>query len=342
MTHSRALATETRKALALIAGDIAAVFRTRAGQAALESWKQAYADEAKDAPEGVDRSEERVAKMVASLEKRTGPHCLRRAALCLAAVHDLVLDEAEPLFVPKARRLKPLWANVSFAVLRFARSKTPQEIAGTFMSNLAAVRAAVSDEGGQDGAQEESEPKPRVKRDVALPLILDHLKRRPHDTAKEVASAVGCSVGTVAESPAWRENQKRLKQAKLERRDPKAIKLDERACKGLNAAGLDPGRQKSEARRQEEAHDKEIDERERALHERIGEYQKGHPDATSQEVAKAVGCTAGEVERRAATLEQLAKEQTESARKDGGGRLAGESDAELDQKQLRKWVKEKP
>ena len=61
--------------------------------------------------------------------------------------------------------------------------------------------AAVELEGvALDGA-EPVRPKPRMKREVAEPMVLGHLGRRPHDTAEDVAEAVGCSTGVVKESP---------------------------------------------------------------------------------------------------------------------------------------------
>lgn len=155
----------------------------------------------------------------------------------------------------------------------------------------------------------------RVKRDAAEGLILQHLARRPHDTAAEVAAAVGCSVGLVAESKAWRANRRRLEIAEKEGRDPKAVKLDVRA---VTEVGGGRRAQMHAFRAAQEAQDAEIDAREKELFRRIGDYQAEHPDATPQEVARALGCTAGDVERRQAMLERLLAEQSESAEEEGG------------------------
>ena len=50
--------------------------------------------------------------------------------------------------------------------------------------------------------------------------IAAHLARRPHDTTKEVANAVGCSTGVVSESPGWKANQARLREAKKKGKAP--------------------------------------------------------------------------------------------------------------------------
>ena len=52
---------------------------------------------------------------------------------------------------------------------------------------------------------------------------------------------------------------------------------------------------------------------------RIGEYEAEHPDAEPGEVARALGCTAGDVERRQAMLERLLAEQAGSAEEEGDG-----------------------
>jgi hypothetical protein len=158
-----------------------------------------------------------------------------------------------------------------------------------------------------------------LKRSAAEPLILEHLRRRPHDTAEEVATAVGCSVGLVAESAAWKANRQRLRVAAKEGRDPKAVRLDPRI---VTAAGGSVRTQYHAAEEDEEAIDKEVDRRQQALAERIGEYLKEHPEATPQEVAQALGCTAGEVERRQTVLNRLIADQVESAEQDEGGKYA--------------------
>lgn len=170
------------------------------------------------------------------------------------------------------------------------------------------------------GAKAEGKVKParrsRLKRSATQPLILEHLRRRPHDTAEEVATAVGCSVGLVAESAAWKANRQRLRVAAKEGRDPKAVRLDPRI---VNTAGGSIRTQSHASEEDEEAIDKEVDRRQQVLAERIGEYLKQHPKATPQEVAQVLGCTAGEVERRQTVLDRLVADQVESAEEDAGG-----------------------
>ncbi|MCH8242448.1 MAG: hypothetical protein IH897_07550 [Planctomycetes bacterium] len=146
-----------------------------------------------------------------------------------------------------------------------------------------------------------------MKREVAEPLIAERLSQRPHDTAAEVAAAVGCSVGVVVESTAWKLNRKRLKIAKREGIDPKAVKLTEAA---VNAAGGGKMRQLHDHRQKAAAIDDQIDEGDRELARRIKEYQRDNPHATTQQVAGALGCSSGDVERRQATLDGLVAEQS--------------------------------
>jgi hypothetical protein len=153
----------------------------------------------------------------------------------------------------------------------------------------------------------------RMKREVAEPRIAQHLSRRPHDTAAETAKGVECSVGVVGESKAWKLNQERLKIARREGIDPGAVKLDERA---VNAAGGGMMRQLHYARQQAADIGREIDERDMELFRRIDDYQKDNPDVDPEDVASAVGCTAGDVERRQAALNRLVAEQTEDQKED--------------------------
>lgn len=149
-------------------------------------------------------------------------------------------------------------------------------------------------------------PKVNMKREDAHPLIARHLSGKPHMTVKEVASVVGCSTGVVGESPAWRVNRKRLKDAKTKNKDPIALPLEDY----LAEAGDDSkGGQIHGARLAEEERDNNIDARDQELFKRIGEYKKSHPDADTTAIAKAVGCTAGDVERRQAAIDRLTKEQ---------------------------------
>ena len=183
------------------------------------------------------------------------------------------------------------------------------EVEDGFASCVAAAMRYVADRVERDLA---SAAKPRAKREVARPLIAAHLQRRPHDTAREVADAISCGVGTVAQSPAWRANQLRLQDARAQGVEPVALPL----ASYLSAAGDTPGHQRRAQRDADAARDDELDRRERERNERIGKYRGSHPGATSVEVARAVGCTAGEVERREAQLAALIAEQTGSAGED--------------------------
>ncbi len=179
----------------------------------------------------------------------------------------------------------------------------------------ASAKALLED--GSDPGLSEADPtcgrKPRIKRAVVEPLIADHLKRRPHDTASEVAAAVRCGVGTVGESRAWKLNQMRLKMAKEQGVDPKAIPLNEKV---VDESGASKRAQKRCADEQFNAMADEIDARELELNQRIGEWEKAHPADTPEQIAQGAGCTPGEVERRQAELVRLAAEQAGSAREE--------------------------
>ncbi len=166
---------------------------------------------------------------------------------------------------------------------------------------------------GNDQTQGQKPTKQRMKRQVAEPLIGEYLMQRPHDTAGEVAKKVGCSVGVVAESSAWKLNQQRLKIAKQQGIDPKAVKLDERA---VNAVGGGKIRQLHDSRQQADGIVDEIDQREQELFRQIGEYQNDHPAETPEQVARALGCKAGDVESQQATLNRLISEQAEDQKED--------------------------
>ncbi len=160
--------------------------------------------------------------------------------------------------------------------------------------------------------------RPRVNRAAAEQQIMEHLIRRPHDTAADIASEIGCSKGLVVESQAWRANQRRLRVAKELKaktgRDIAPLALDLQDF--LNRAGDNPYSQLHEHRRAQEAIDDAIDRRDRELYRQIAEYERQHPNATPHEVARAVGCMAGDVERRRLQLNRLVQEQTASDRED--------------------------
>lgn len=170
----------------------------------------------------------------------------------------------------------------------------------------------------QEAQADRESPKPkagRMKRSVAEPQIAQHLRRRPHDTAEEVAEEVGCSIGVVAESKAWALNQFRLRTSKKVGIDPAAVRLDERA---VNHAGGSAAAQIRRAR-EEEAHvHGTLDEDDRTMetYGRIGEYERQHPKASLSEIAEAAGCTISEVQAHRTLLEQLVSEQVEDQRED--------------------------
>lgn len=176
--------------------------------------------------------------------------------------------------------------------------------------------------------------KTRMKREVAEPLIAAHLQSRPHDTAKETAHAVGCSIGVVAESSAWKLNQERLSKAKIQGTDPIAVKLDERS---INELGGSTSRMPHDHRRAIEATNADLDEKEGELFKLIGEYENAHPGASREEIMAKTGCSAGDIERRNAILNRLAKEQQESKSEDE------DTDDELTKRgKRRKWNSKKP
>lgn len=159
----------------------------------------------------------------------------------------------------------------------------------------------------------ESKPrKQRAPRERFYPSIVAHLAKKPHDTAAEVAAAVGCSTGVVGESPAWKANQQRLKDAAKVVRDPAALPLVEYLAK----SGASLTTQLHAHREEQAATDAAIDERERELFRQIAAYEEAHPDHGAQQVAKAVGCTAGDIERRQAMVARLTAEQERSRRED--------------------------
>lgn len=163
------------------------------------------------------------------------------------------------------------------------------------------------------GIENESKKhKKRMKRSVANPLIAAHLCRRPHDRVADVVTEIGCSIGLVAESPAWKANQLRLLDAKNRNCDPIALPLEEY----LSAGGSSPISQRHSYRAAHESRDDELDAQEKVLFARISEFFKSNPEATDHEAAAAIGCTARDVERRQAILDRLTREQAESERED--------------------------
>ena len=159
----------------------------------------------------------------------------------------------------------------------------------------------------------------RMNLPAAESLVRQHLLRRPHDTAKTVAAAIGCSTGLVAKSGAWKANQHRLREAAKESRDPKAVRLDTRA---VNEAGGNIRAQNHAAEEEKETLDAAIDRYYQGLLQRIGDYRRENPVASPAVVARALGCTVHDVNRWEAILTRLSVEQAQSAQEDDGGRYS--------------------
>ncbi|MCH7808549.1 MAG: hypothetical protein IIB60_04940 [Planctomycetes bacterium] len=75
-------------------------------------------------------------------------------------------------------------------------------------------------------------------------------------------------------------------------------------------------RQLHDYRRQADGIVDEIDQREQELFRQIGKYLNEHPAETPMQVARALGCTAGDVESRQATLNRLVSEQVGDQQED--------------------------
>ena len=183
-----------------------------------------------------------------------------------------------------------------------------------FLSSLTPIGEQIRD-AAREGLREQAEnrapaggKRPRVKRAAAEQQIMKHLIRRPHDTIEDICKAVGCSAGVVAESPAWKANRKRLKAARALGVDPIALDLRDY----LSLGGDNAGSQLRAHRDAQEAIDDAIDQKDLELYRKIAEYEQTHPNATPQETAGGVGCTAGDVERRRSQLARLAQEQRDS------------------------------
>ena len=148
-----------------------------------------------------------------------------------------------------------------------------------------------------------------------------------------MADLVGCSVGLVAQSPGWKANQIRLADARKQGNDPVALPLTDY----LSPAGDSQRAQKHAYRRQQEGVDAAIDARQKELYQLIGDYKQSHPDASPEEIARDVGCTAGDVVRREAMLQRLSTEQAADATEDED-RLPRESEDRPRRGNVRKQV----
>lgn len=196
---------------------------------------------------------------------------------------------------------------------------------------------AASNAPAADATQTPEPARPKRRRipdrSILEPKIRDHLNRDPYATCEAVAEAVGCGVGTVAESDWWKANRRRLAVCRQNNAEPKAVPLDEQ---WMNEAGAGKQTQLHRHRDQMAVLDDQIDAREAELHRRIGEYQKEHPTETPQQIARACGCTAADVERRQAMLRELIAQQAESAKED-----TDEPDPDTKRGTRRHWVKKR-
>jgi hypothetical protein len=220
--------------------------------------------------------------------------------------------------LPKPNDLQSLMVLERASALKALKRRDTGQTA-TVNIQAAAVNVnapAVHVAGGKPEESETPNPKKhkRLSRKAAEPLIRQHLLRRPNDTAEEVAKAVGCSKGLVAESLAWKENRAAAQKDKRGR-TPKAVELHEEV---INADGGHSRRQSHAFRDAQDEVDEAIDREERALDMRIGAYLIEHPKASVQDIARAVGCTAGAVERRQAVLDRLIAQQVKSQAEEGG------------------------
>ena len=157
-------------------------------------------------------------------------------------------------------------------------------------------------------------------------------------TAAELAKKLQRAVGFVAGSFPWKLNRRRLRLAKSQSVLPTAISLNESA---VNAEGAAKGSQRHDARAAEEQQVDEIEARGKAMLDRITEYSKQHPTATTKEIARACRCKPAEVaqyKKSADTkLQQLISEQEADAAEDTP---APDADAKGGERQ--KWVKKRP
>ncbi|MBI5865873.1 MAG: hypothetical protein HZB38_15500 [Planctomycetes bacterium] len=247
--------------------------------------------------------------------------------------------------LPKPNDLMGLLHLERAAAMKALRDGTrPQRVDATHATNSISVQAQTVTVTGQSvsvaadqiemNASVRKPAKERMKREVAEPLIAQHLMQRPHDTAAQVAEKVGCSVGVVAESEAWKRNQTRLDGARKLGVDPKAVDLGYRqGGEWKDGTELIPDERSADPADM-------AAEREEELFRRIGEYEKDHPDATPEQVARALrdfGCTAGDVERRQAVLNRLIAQQSDDHQED-----VDVEDPDTKSGKRRKWVPKRP
>ena len=100
--------------------------------------------------------------------------------------------------------------------------------------------------------------KRRISRGNYEPRIAEYLRRRPLDTALEVSQAVGCSVGVVAESSAWKVNMHIRSMMRPQAGAPNAVSFNDVV---MNANGWDPNSQFKRFREIQSEIDDQIDDR---------------------------------------------------------------------------------
>jgi len=240
---------------------------------------------------------------------------------------DLVLDEQPKLALRWDEDFKRLWADIGHLAEEFKHGRDDYDISLTKMMAVALRVEKLADrvrktaelysKPRSNGKQEEHrptqsnrDPKIRLKLEVAEPLIFTYLQDHPKATAEDVKNELqrktrGGSTGLVKKSNAWKANQRRLEDAKQNKKDPIALSLQDYHIE----AGQERGAQINNHRQHQAELDEEIDKQEQELFRRIGEYQEEHPESEPQQIAKAVGCTAGDVERRQTIMNRLITEQ---------------------------------
>ena len=239
-------------------------------------------DIARDIPMGSGRDQLRLAGCSDSRLHVTTEDLLRWLGELLPRIpfmqsqHATILAETDPL----KRALEMVFRLVPHCV------ETPREqlsnvgalqrvpdILHTTGRAIARVLAETTGETTLKSKSAKRPKKPRVKRAAAERQIMEHLIHHPDDTAKEVVQAIRCSKGVVVESPAWKGNRRRLKEARASNRDPIALPLQDY----LTDAGASRPTQSRAARENQEAIDAEIDARDRELNTLIGDYRREHP-----------------------------------------------------------------
>lgn len=160
----------------------------------------------------------------------------------------------------------------------------------------------------QTAEQPPKKRRSRVKPEVAIPLIRDHLLRHPTATVEEVSKVAGCSTGFVSGTQVWQLNQKRIRIARRMGLPPRGIRLHEK--------WLSDAEPTAEGRPLLDVLIEKLDQDENALFAAIGRFQEENPGSTPEQTAKAVGCPVGTVTRRQQLLEDLIVEQAKEIRDD--------------------------